>query len=101
MLPRTTGTLPPTIVATAPEVFQVARRRTPSARRKRAQIAAFEQRLRDDERYEPGPEEELAIGRCYQTVGDTAKARKWLQRAAADPATKQRARKALQTLPRK
>ena len=66
-----------------------------------AKITAFEQRLRDDERYKPEPEEELAIGRCYQTVGDTAKARKWLQRAAANPATKQRARKALQTLPRK
>lgn len=66
-----------------------------------AKIAAFEQRVRDDERYEPEPEEELAIGRCYQTVGDTAKARKWLKRAAANPATQQRARKALQTLPNK
>jgi len=64
-----------------------------------AKIAAFEQRVRDDERYEPEPEEELAIGRCYQTVGDTAKARKWLKRAAANPATKQRARKAMERLP--
>jgi lipopolysaccharide biosynthesis regulator YciM len=64
-----------------------------------AKITAFEQRLRDDEGYEPEPEEELAIGRCYQTVGDTAKARKWLQRAAADPATKRRARKSMELLP--
>lgn len=66
-----------------------------------AKIRAFERRIRDDDRYEPGPEEALAIGRCYQTVGNTAKARRWLQRAAANPATKRRARKALQTLPSK
>lgn len=67
----------------------------------KAKITSFEQRVRDDERYEPKPEEELAIGRCYQMLGETAKARKWLQRAAADPATKRRARKALQALPSK
>ena len=67
----------------------------------RDQVTAFERRLRDDEGFEPAPEEELAIGRCYQRLGDTAKARKWLERAAADPATKRRARKALQALPSK
>ena len=67
----------------------------------RVKVTAFERRLGDDESYEPPPEEELAIGRCYQRLGESAKARKWLERAAADPATKRRARKALQALPRK
>lgn len=35
----------------------MARRRTPSARRKRAQIAAFEQQSRDDQTSEPTPED--------------------------------------------
>lgn len=65
----------------------------------KARVAAFERRLSDDKGYEPEPEEELAIGRCYQSLGDTGKARTWLQRAAADPATKRRARKALRSLP--
>ncbi len=65
----------------------------------KARVAAFERRLGGDKGYEPGPEEELAVGRCYQTLGDTAKARTWLQRAAADPATKRRAQKALRSLP--
>lgn len=64
-------------------------------------VTAFERRLRDEKGYAPAPEEELAIGRCYQRLGETAKARKWLERAAADPATKRRARKALQALPSK
>ncbi len=67
----------------------------------RDQVTAFEQRLRDDEGFDPAPAEALAIGRCYQRLGDTAKARKWLERAAADPATKRRARKALEALPSK
>jgi hypothetical protein len=67
----------------------------------REKISAFERRLEDDEGSAPAPEEELAIGRCYQRLGDTAKARKWLERAAADPATRRRARKALQALPSK
>ncbi|MDH3655824.1 MAG: hypothetical protein OEN21_16280 [Myxococcales bacterium] len=65
----------------------------------RDKVTAFERRLRDQKGYAPGPEEELAIGRCYQRLGDAAKARQWLERAAADPATKRRARKALQALP--
>ncbi len=67
----------------------------------RVKVNAFERRLRDEKGYEPAPEEELAIGRCYQRLGETAKARAWLERAAADPATKRRARKALQALPSK
>ncbi|MGB5349697.1 MAG: hypothetical protein WBN10_08860 [Polyangiales bacterium] len=67
----------------------------------RYEVRAFERRLRDDEGYAPTPEEQLAIGRCYQRLGDTANARTWLKRAAAAPATKRRARKALQALPSK
>jgi len=65
----------------------------------RVKVSAFERRLRDEEGYAPAPEEALAIGRCYQRLGDRGKARTWLERAAADPATKRRARKALQALP--
>ncbi len=65
----------------------------------RGEVTAFEQRLRKDDGYAPTPEKQLAIGRCYQRLGDTAQARAWLERAAADPATKRRARKALQALP--
>ena len=65
----------------------------------RDKVTAFERRLRDEKGDAPAPEEELAIGRCYQRLGETAKARKWLERAAADPSTKRRARKALQALP--
>ncbi len=65
----------------------------------RDKVMAFERRLRDEKGYAPAPEEELAIGRCYQRLGDIPKARKWLERAAADPATKRRARKALGALP--
>lgn len=67
----------------------------------RDEVTAFEQQLREDDGYAPTPEKQLAIGLCYQRLGDTAKARAWLERAAADPATKRRARKALQALPNK
>jgi len=67
----------------------------------REKVSAFERRLQDDEGFAPAPEEELALGRCYRRLGDTAKARRWLERAAADPATRRRARKALRALPSK
>jgi negative regulator of sigma E activity len=67
----------------------------------RDKVTVFERRLRDDEGYAPAPEEQLAIGHCYQRLGATAKARTWLERAAGHPATEGRARKALQALPRK
>lgn len=63
-----------------------------------AKVTAFEKRLREDKRYEPPPEQELTMGRCYQALGNTAKARQWLERAAADPATRARAQKALERL---
>jgi hypothetical protein len=65
----------------------------------RVKVSAFERRLRDEKGYAPAPEEELAIGRCYQRLGDIPNARKWLERAAVDPATERRARKALRALP--
>ena len=64
----------------------------------RAKVEAFEKRRRDERRYRPGPEEQLAIGRCYQTLGDEKKARAWLERAAGHPETKERAAAALRSL---
>lgn len=64
----------------------------------KSKVAAFETRLRDEKRYEPAPEEELAIGRCYQTLGDAKNARTWLERAAKHRSTQKRANEALQRL---
>ena len=61
----------------------------------RRKIDQIESRVRDDEDYVPAPEEELSTGKCYQTLGELAEARKWLRRAAAHPETKARAEKAL------
>ena len=64
----------------------------------RRKIDQIESRVRDDEDYVPAPEEELATGKCYQTLGKLAQARKWLRRAATHPETKARAEKALSEL---
>ena len=64
----------------------------------KSKVAAFEKRLRNEKRYEPKPEEELAMGRCYQTLGDAKNARTWLERAAKHRATRKRANEALQRL---
>jgi hypothetical protein len=64
----------------------------------RAKVEAFENRLRDERRFRPAPEEQLAMGRCYQTLGDEKKARIWLERAAEYPKTKERATAALRSL---
>ena len=61
----------------------------------RRKIDEIERRARDDEDYVPTPEEKLATGKCYQTLGELAEARKWFRRAAAHPETKARAEKAL------
>ena len=53
---------------------------------------------RADHDYVPKPEEQLAIGKCYGTLDDVAKARKWLQRAAKHRETKARAEAALRRL---
>jgi len=44
------------------------------------------------------PEEELAVGKCYQSLNKAAEARKWLRRAAEHRETKARANKALRQL---
>jgi len=82
-------------VAAAPEEADVKGQERSACK---AKVTAFEKRLREDKRYEPPPEQELTMGRCYQALGNTAKARQWLERAAADPATRARAQKALERL---
>jgi hypothetical protein len=57
-----------------------------------------ERRARADEDYAPTPEEELAIGKCYQELENVTEARKWLERAAAHRKTKAAAEKALRQL---
>jgi lipopolysaccharide biosynthesis regulator YciM len=58
-------------------------------------ISEIERRKHDDKDYVSQPEEELEIGKCYQTLQQVTEARKWLRRAAAHPETKARAEKAL------
>jgi lipopolysaccharide biosynthesis regulator YciM len=58
----------------------------------------IERRTRANEDYAQEPEEELAIGKCYQMLDNVAEARKWLQRAAAHRKTKARAEDALREL---
>jgi lipopolysaccharide biosynthesis regulator YciM len=64
----------------------------------RRKVDDFERRAGTDDDYAPTPEEELAIGKCYQTLDNVADARKWLQRAAAHRKTKGRAEAALREL---
>jgi len=58
----------------------------------------LERRAHGDKDSVPTPEEELAIGKCYQALDEVAEARKWLQRAAEHRETKARANKALRQL---
>ena len=64
----------------------------------RKTIADFEKRIRQDEDYAPDPVQQLALGRCYAKLGDTKRARTWLERAATHPKTKTRALTALNEL---
>lgn len=57
----------------------------------RKTIADFEKRIRQDQDYAPDSEQQLALGRCYAKLGDTKRARTWLERAATHPKTKTRA----------
>jgi hypothetical protein len=43
-------------------------------------------------------EQALALGRCYQRLGNEKSARRWLRRAAGEPVTKARAERALREL---
>lgn len=64
----------------------------------RRKVDEIERRTHDDKDDVPKPEEELAIGKCYQRLGRVDDARKWLQRAATHPQTKARAQEALRQL---
>ena len=61
-------------------------------------LAKLEQRADDQKGGKTDPEEALAIGRCYQAVGDVPEARRWFERAASEPSTKERAKRALREL---
>jgi hypothetical protein len=61
-------------------------------------IDETERRARADEDYAPTPDEELAIGKCYQKLDNVTEARKWLERAATHRKTKAAAEKALRQL---
>jgi hypothetical protein len=61
-------------------------------------IDDLERRTRAGKEPEPTPQEELAIGQCYQALDNVAEARKWLERAATHRRTKAAAKKALREL---
>jgi hypothetical protein len=58
----------------------------------------IERRARADKDDAFTPEEELAIGKCYQALDKMAEARKWLQRAASHRKTRAQAEEALREL---
>jgi hypothetical protein len=62
-------------------------------------LTEVERREADADTSQMEPEDLLATGRCYQEIGDLAKARRWLRRAATHPETKKRAERALRRLP--
>jgi hypothetical protein len=64
----------------------------------RRMVAELERRQREDAAHTLEAEEALSLGLCHQTLGQTEEARRWLLRAAAEPQTKVRARKALEAL---
>jgi len=64
----------------------------------RRKVDDIERRARADKDDAFTPEEELAIGKCYQALDKVAEARKWLQRAAAHRKTKAPAEEALREL---
>jgi hypothetical protein len=61
-------------------------------------VDEVERRAKLDEDFTATPEEELAIGRCYQELANAAEARKWLERAATHRKTRARAESALRAL---
>jgi lipopolysaccharide biosynthesis regulator YciM len=64
----------------------------------RRKVDDLERQARDGKDLEPTPQEELAIGQCYQALGNVAEARKWLERAASHRRTKPAAEEALREL---
>lgn len=61
-------------------------------------VALFEKRIASGS-YEPSAQEQLDVGICYKKLGKTKDARRWLEGASADPATRDRAMEALEALP--
>ena len=66
---------------------------TRSPRPAERKVDDIERRARADKDDAFTPEEELAIGKCYQALDKVAEARKWLQRAAAHRKTRAPARR--------
>ncbi|MDH4281310.1 MAG: hypothetical protein OEV36_01535, partial [Myxococcales bacterium] len=64
----------------------------------RRKVREIERRAREAPGDAPEPEELLAIGKCYQTLGNGPEARKWLTRATTYRETEARAREALREI---
>ena len=58
-------------------------------------VSALEKLVAKKPDYEPAPREQLAAGRCYNILGNQAKAKHWLERAAKHPDTKTAAEREL------
>jgi hypothetical protein len=61
----------------------------------RRKVNEMERRMGADKTHALTPDEELALGKCYQALDNVPEARRWLRRAAAHPKTKVPAEKAL------
>ncbi|MEM7436659.1 MAG: hypothetical protein AAF436_16000 [Myxococcota bacterium] len=64
----------------------------------RARLSALDKRRRADPKYMPPAPEQLEIGLCYVELDQPGRARPWLERASQQPATADRAKKALKQL---
>ena len=64
----------------------------------RMRVSALEKLVARKPDYEPVPSEQLAAGRCYNILGDKAKAKEWLESAAKHPDTKAAADQELRKL---
>jgi hypothetical protein len=74
---------------------------TPSDHKRRicdARVTTLEKMVARKADYEPAPEEQLAVGRCYNLRGNEVKARYWLERATKHPDTKAAAERELRKL---
>jgi hypothetical protein len=60
-------------------------------------VALFE-KLMATGRYKPSAQEQLDVGLCYKKLGKPNEARRWLEGASEDPATRDRALEALQSM---
>jgi hypothetical protein len=85
------------IEATAPRVAKEEREEDSIAACRR-RIAEHESGDQDRADATIDAEQALALGRCYQQLGNPKNARRWLMRAAGEPLTKARAERALREL---